>query len=149
MNDYNVIMRIFSVLELPKEFDSKYLAPPTITFKLEEEPNTFSPRAVTLLCKVDLLHGVENWKNVTYQIEWYSQGELLQDPLPICQISNGNRRHDTACPARQTLVSELSYHPDKKYKAGMWVSNVKRLLELIFSRVKLMKCDLKIKLPVR
>ena len=112
----------FSLKEPPQEFDSKYLGNPVIEYKKQEDQAVLDrdPTAVSLLCKVQLLHGVETWDNVTYKIEWFSEGKRLQDPTFRCQVANGVRKHDAACPNDNLLVSQLL--PGDSYKAGMWVS---------------------------
>ena len=69
---------------------------------------------VTLLCEVDIFNGVEKWKNVTYRIDWFSEGTSLKreeicqgDGEPCQSVANG-KVHSTLEPS--------------KYKIGQWVS---------------------------
>lgn len=112
----------FFPIEPPQEFDSKYLGKPVIEYKKEEDQTVLDddPTAVSLLCKVQLLHGVETWDNVTYKIEWFSEGKRLQDSTFRCEVANGARKHNKACPNDKLLVSQLV--PGGLYKPGMWVS---------------------------
>ena len=57
---------------------------------------------------------------MTYKIEWFSEGKRLQAPTVRCQVGNGVRRHNAACPNDKVLVSQLV--PGDSYRAGMWVS---------------------------
>lgn len=76
--------------------------------------------AVSLVCKVQLDHGIGQWDNVTYKIEWFSEGKRLQDPTVLCQVPPNKRNNDAPCPNSDSLVSVLV--PGDKYKAEMWVS---------------------------
>jgi len=108
--------------EPPQVFDNKYLGNPVIGYKENEDQTVLDSdsTAVSLLCKVQLLHGVETWDNVTYKIEWFSEGKRLQEPTLRCQVANGVRNHDAACPDENILVSQLV--PGVSYKPGMWIS---------------------------
>lgn len=108
-------------LEPPQEFDRRNLDVPTIEFQTEEtqQQKDRDPVAVSLVCKARLLNGVGLLDNVTYKIEWFSEGQLLQDPTIRCAVANGNRRNPGPCPNSDSLVSVLV--PGDKYKAGMSV----------------------------
>lgn len=73
---------------------------------------------VTLLCKVKLLNGIENWTNVSYKIVWFAEGESLHEEEICSGLPNG-AVHGQPCPgAAGELVSRLS---GKKYKIGQLV----------------------------
>ena len=106
------ILNYYSILiDPPEPFSSDNLGHPEITYKEKEEII-----AVTLICKVDILNGIEMWQNVSYSVEWFVEGKSIQQEticggLPIGGV-NAN-----PCPGGQ-LISQLS---GKKYKIGQRV----------------------------
>lgn len=105
-------------LDLPQEFSNENLGDPEISFKPDEEEVE-----VTLLCRVKVLNGIENWTNVSYRIEWFAEGESLHyeslDEDEICGGLPNGAVNGQPCPGKAgELVSRLS---GKKYKIGQWV----------------------------
>lgn len=70
---------------------------------------------VTLFCKVNILNGIEKWKNVTYKIEWFVDGKSKKSE-DICATQDGEE-NDIPCPDGE-LHSRL---PSTHYKIGQWV----------------------------
>lgn len=98
-------------IDFPKEFSSDNIKNPEII--VQEGENV----SVTLLCKANILNGIASWKNVTYKIEWFAEGNSLQVEK-ICGGIPPGSSNDDACP-NGPLVSKLS---GSKYKIGNWVS---------------------------
>ena len=71
---------------------------------------------VTLACKVALLNGIEQWKNVTYLIEWVAEGKALKREK-ICDVQQG-KTHEDPCPNEAQIVSQL---PGLNYTIGQRV----------------------------
>ena len=112
-------------LDVPQEFSSENLGNPEISFIKDEEQVD-----VTLLCTVKVLNGIENWRNVSYKIEWFSEGESLQseslDEEEICGGLLDGAINAVPCPGEPgELVSRLS---GTKYKIGQWVRLQKHLV---------------------
>ena len=80
--------------------------------------------AVTLICQVPLLNGVEKWRNVTYKIEWYAEGKTLLTDEPCGNVPCGGENSE-ACPNIASVQSKLA---GTKYKIGQSVSKIKELL---------------------
>ena len=99
------------LLDPPEPFSSDNLGHPEITYKEKEEIVE-----VTLICKVDILNGIEMWQNVTYSMEWFAGGKSIQQETICGGLPIGGVNADP-CPGGQ-LVSQL---PGKKYKIGQWV----------------------------
>lgn len=117
---------LFFLIDPPEPFSSDNLGHPEITYKEKEEIEE-----VTLICKVDILNGIEMWQNVTYSVEWFAGRKSLQQEticggLPIGGV-NAN-----PCPGGQ-LVSQLS---GKKYKIGQWVRFVTLSINVCFQSHK-------------
>ncbi len=93
------------------DFESADLGDPVITFKENEEEVS-----VTLICTVDILNGIEMWKNVTYRIEWFSEGNSLKEET-ICGGLPPGGTNTNSCPGGE-LVSRL---PGTSYQIGQWV----------------------------
>ena len=71
---------------------------------------------MTLVCKVNILNGIANWKNVTYKIEWFTEGNLLKTETFCGNVPIGGQ-NPGPCPGA-TLISQLS---GEGYKIGNWV----------------------------
>lgn len=85
---------------------------------------------VTLLCRVKVLNGIENWKNVSYRIEWFAEGESLQseflDEEVICGGLPNGAINGLPCPGEAgELVSRLS---GTNYKIGQWVRSQENIV---------------------
>lgn len=94
-------------------------------------------------CKVNILNGIEMWKNVTYKIDWFAEGKLLYsesrcDGLPVGAI------HNNPCPGGE-IESKLT---GEKYKLGQWVRShdilhyfriVSLILQCIFKQRDLLR----------
>jgi len=67
-----------------------------------------------------VLNGIENWRNVTYKIEWFAEGVALEgDGKEICGNLPGGWVNAQPCPGKGgELVSRLS---GENYKIGQWV----------------------------
>lgn len=102
------------LLDLPQEFSSDDLDDPEIAVADGEEI------AVTLVCKVNILNGIANWKNVTYRIEWFAEGNLLKTETFCGNIPIGGQ-NPSPCPDA-TLISQLS---GEDYTVGSWVRSFK------------------------
>lgn len=105
-------------LDLPQEFSSENLGDPEISFIPDEEQVD-----VTLLCSVKVLNGIENWRNVSYKIEWFTEGKSLQseslDEEEICGGLPNGAINGIPCPGEAgELVSRLQ---GTKYKIGQYV----------------------------
>ncbi|XP_068703048.1 von Willebrand factor D and EGF domain-containing protein-like isoform X2 [Montipora foliosa] len=55
---------------VPQKFPTRYLGYPVISAKDEDEVEE-----VSLWCNVSVNEKIRQWKNVTYQIEWYADGK--------------------------------------------------------------------------
>ncbi len=105
------------IVDPPREFSRDDLGDPTITF-LEE-----TDVAVSLLCKVNILNGVEKWKNVSYRIEWFAEGKSLKSE-DICGGLLPGEVNDKSCPdgeLHSTLEPTL-------YKIGQWVRSTENII---------------------
>ena len=63
---------------------------------------------------------IRKWKNVTYQIEWYADGEnttFTEDPF--CQPATGQSENDNPCPDNNEIRSLLKGNDG--YEPGQWV----------------------------
>jgi len=103
----------------PQEFSSQNLGDPEISFIPDEEHVE-----VTLLCRVRVLNGIENWTNVSYKIEWFAEGESLHSESlseeEICGGLPNGAVNGQPCPGEAgELVSRLS---GTQYKIGQWIS---------------------------
>lgn len=104
-------------LDPPQEFSSENLGYPSISFMNETGVE------VTLLCKVKVLNGIQNWENVSYKVQWFAEGNSLQADLldedEICGGLPAGGTNAISCPGGPgELVSKLS---GNKYKIGQWV----------------------------
>lgn len=99
-------------LDPPQEFSSENLGDPEISFKNDEEVE------VTLLCKVKVLNGIGNWRNVSYKVEWFAEGvSLLKEE--ICGGLPKGEVNAQPCPGNAgEFVSRLL---GKEYRIGQWV----------------------------
>lgn len=80
---------------------------------------------VTLHCKFHILRGIEKWKNVTYKIEWFVDGNSVKDPTILCIPNTEKNENDDQCPNRNPVKDELIGKRDDRtgyYKAGQTVS---------------------------
>ena len=96
------------------KFSISYLKRPNITYRNEEEADF-----VSLLCVVPIDKRVSHWRNVTYQIEWHSEGELLHLEKPFCLPPDGAAENTNACPGdTEEIRSKLE---QRMYERGQWV----------------------------
>jgi len=105
-------------LDPPQTFSSENLGDPEISLIPVEEHVE-----VTLLCRVMVLNGIENWTNVSYKIEWFAEGESLHSESlseeEICGGLPNGAVNGQPCPGEDgELVSRLS---GTQYKIGQWV----------------------------
>ena len=68
------------IIAAPAEFNRDFLGEPRIT---NDQPD--SSAGVTLKCEVLVSDSIRSWKNVTYQITWYSEGKHLKTDDRICE----------------------------------------------------------------
>ena len=80
----------------PRIFDSNNLGTPSIQVISGEQAV-----AVSLLCKVDLLQGIEQRDDVEYKIEWTSEGKTLRIK------SRCDQKDRIPCPNTNSIVSTL------------------------------------------
>lgn len=98
------------------KFPSKhYLCCPKITFKVE--PDDIEP--VSLHCIVPIDKKIRQWKNVTYEIEWFVDGKKAYTERPFCRPLGGQTKNKDSCPGDKEIRSLLT--PDR-YEPGQWVS---------------------------
>ena len=64
----------------PAEFNRDFLGEPKIE---HSQPDVNG--AVALKCLVEVNDFIRSWKNVTYQINWYSEGKHLKTDDSICE----------------------------------------------------------------
>ncbi|CAH3035734.1 unnamed protein product [Porites lobata] len=86
----------------PTPFDEDFLGKPTVTY-VTLDPGT---AAVTLKCEVPINRNVRLWKNVTYQIVWYSKDEHLKTDDFCGTLPPDIKEYDSPCPGKP-LVSFL------------------------------------------
>ncbi|XP_068719980.1 uncharacterized protein [Montipora capricornis] len=96
----------------PVKFSRENLGLPEIS-SVAEGPGA----SVTLVCKVAILNGIEKWKNVSYLIQWFAEGEILNNET-ICGGLLPGRTNNKPCP-NQNIISKL---PGKFYKIGQSIS---------------------------
>ena len=109
-------MYVFAT-DAPIQFDKDYLREPNISYvPLPHDDGTkpdFEIRDihidVTLKCEVHFNRDVQSWKNVTYLVEWYSEGIYLKKDYPCGTLPPDKTEYDSAClePGRP-LVSYLN-----------------------------------------
>ena len=68
------------IIEAPAEFNRDFLGEPTI----KHDPLDPGSAEVALKCEVPVKDSIRSWKNVTYQITWYSEGKHLWTDDKIC-----------------------------------------------------------------
>ncbi|XP_074620010.1 uncharacterized protein LOC141878862 isoform X3 [Acropora palmata] len=89
---------------LPQKFPSLYLGYPKISVKDEPENEI-----VSLLCIVPIHEKVRQWKNVTYEIEWYTDGKRSKfTEKPFCKPQNGQNQSSFPCPGDKEIHSLLN-----------------------------------------
>jgi len=99
----------------PASFDRDYLGEPDIMY----QPLSPGDPAVTLVCSVPLSDHIQSWKNVTYQINWYSEGKHLKTDDSICdRLAPGETEHVGPCPGEQLLSRLLG----TEYTLNRWIS---------------------------
>lgn len=96
---------------------SSYLGPPVVTFK---QPKDEDSDAIDLLCIVSIHAKIRKWKNVTYQIDWHSEGKLVKQEQPFCAPPKGKKENDKPCPNQKDIRSILS-GSGFYYEPGQWV----------------------------
>lgn len=96
---------------------SSYLGPPVVTFK---QPNNDDSDVIDLLCIVSIDAKIRKWKNVTYQIDWYSDGKHVKQEQPFCSPLKGKKENDKPCPNQKDIRSILS-GGDSSYEPGQLV----------------------------
>ena len=88
----------------PQKFPSLYLGYPKISVKDEPENEI-----VSLLCIVPIHEEVRQWKNVTYEIEWYTDGKRSKfTEKPFCKPQNGQNESSFPCPGDKEIHSLLN-----------------------------------------
>ena len=101
----------------PVKFPKSYLSRPTITHKHEKGAE------VTLVCKVPINSTIMQWKNVTYVVRWYADGQHVYTEPQFCKPKNESAgANDQPCPAENEIRSSLT-GSGKNYYPGQWVSN--------------------------
>ena len=89
---------------VPQKFPSLYLGYPKISVKDEPENEI-----VSLLCIVPIHEKVRQWKNVTYEIEWYTDGKRSKfTEKPFCKPQNGQNESSLPCPGDKEIHSLLN-----------------------------------------
>ena len=118
INVYLYFLFVFAFLfmlfvkAIPRKFPSLYLGYPSISVKDER-----NKQIVPLLCIVPIHEKVRQWKNVTYEIEWYTDGERSKfTEKPFCKPQNGQNESSLSCRGNKEIHSVL-----RKYKAGQRV----------------------------
>ena len=96
---------------------SSYLGSPVVTFK---QPKDEDSDAIDLLCIVSIDAKIRKWKNVTYQIDWHSEGKLVKQEQPFCSPLKGKKENDKPCPNQKDIRSILS-GSGFYYEPGQWV----------------------------
>ena len=84
---------------------------PVITVKDEED------EAVSLYCIVPIDRKIRDWKNVTYTIEWFSEGKLVKEDL-FCDLPQ--KKNCIPLPNDKEIRSLLR-GDDGLYEPGQWV----------------------------
>ena len=74
---------------------------------------------VSLICKVNILNGMEKWQNVSYKIDWFAEGKSLKSE-EICGGLLPGEVNDKPCPDGG-LHSTLG---PKLYTIGQWVRSM-------------------------
>ncbi|XP_015777730.1 PREDICTED: von Willebrand factor D and EGF domain-containing protein-like [Acropora digitifera] len=90
---------------VPQKFPSLYLGYPKISVKKASETED---DIVSLLCIVPIHEKVRQWKNVTYEIEWYTDGmrsNFIEEPF--CKPQNGQNENSFPCPGNKEILSVL------------------------------------------
>lgn len=103
----------------PAPFSSSNLGLPEISYieYLNDVDTDLKAASVILLCKVNLLNGIKDWRNVTYLIEWVAEGRTLKNET-MCEVKPG-QTNKFPCPGHgRDLTSRL---PSEKYKIGQSV----------------------------
>ena len=89
---------------VPQKFPSLYLGDPKISVKDEPENEI-----VSLLCVVPINETVRQWKNVTYEIEWYTDGKKSKfREKRFCKPQKGRNENNDSCPGEKTIHSLLN-----------------------------------------
>ncbi|XP_015780130.1 PREDICTED: von Willebrand factor D and EGF domain-containing protein-like, partial [Acropora digitifera] len=89
---------------VPQKFPSLYLGYPKISVKDEPENEI-----VSLLCIVPIHEKVRQWRNVTYEIEWYTDGKRSKfTEKPFCKPQNGRNENSRPCPGDKEIRSLLN-----------------------------------------
>ena len=96
---------------------SSYLGPPVVTFK---QPKDEDSDVIDLLCIVSIDAKIRKWKNVTYQIDWHSEGKLVKQEQPFCAPPKGKKKNDKPCPNHKDIRSILE-GSGFYYEPGQWV----------------------------
>ncbi|XP_015775656.1 PREDICTED: uncharacterized protein LOC107353782 [Acropora digitifera] len=97
-------MHLNTLKAVPQKFPSLYLGYPKISV-LDEPLNEI----VSLLCIVPIHEKVRQWKNVTYEIEWYTDGKRSKfTEKPFCKPQNGRNENNVSCPGGKTIHSLLN-----------------------------------------
>ena len=113
------------IIAAPAEFNRDFLGEPKIT--------PFPPdsrAAVALKCEVPVNDFIRSWKNVTYQITWYSGGKRLNTAHRICgslpaPLTNSTIIPDYELPCLKKGVPLFSRLEGKEYNLHRWVCYLK------------------------
>lgn len=121
-----VFLSLFCLVKInpPRIFDSNNLGTPSIQVISKEQEV-----AVSLICKVDLLQGIEQRDDVEYKIEWTSEGKSLLIK------SRCDQTDKITCPGTTSIASTLigSTH----YLAGIWVMYFVSLFFILYREWKI------------
>ena len=123
----DIVSTVFT--DAPVDFSSGDIDNPEIVY-LEQEQQV----PVTLFCKFKILRGIEKWKNVTYKIEWFVDGNLAKKPTIICKPGPGLNENQTPCPGRTPFMAELIGKGNNgigDYRAGQTVSPMKTVRSIL------------------
>ena len=102
--DIYALIYVLFMKAIPQKFPSLYLGYPKISVKDEPENEI-----VSLLCVVPIHEKVRQWKNVTYEIEWYANGRRSNCiEKPFCKPQNDQNENNVSCPGEETIHSLLN-----------------------------------------
>ena len=94
-------------------FSKDYFKRPIVSYSTKETTEN-----VTLLCNVHINETISSWKNVTYEVEWFNNGNVVKKEM-LCKPKRNNGANEHECPGQSTLVASLG---PEDYKLGNWVS---------------------------
>lgn len=94
-----------SPTDAPIQFDRDYLQEPSISYvPLPHDDGNNQDNEigdidinVTLKCEIHFNRDVQSWKNVTYLVEWYSEGIYLKRDHPCGILPPDKTEYDDTC----------------------------------------------------